>query len=119
MDSDDYLKDDAYERLYEFGVKNDNDFVMCGVSKFTENTIWDDVIFRNLFKNISSDIPSTNIRTMNDLVWDTIATNKLYKKEFLDKNQIRFLDKKIVFEDIIFSFQAHYSADSIGIINER
>ena len=119
MDSDDYLKDDAYERLYEFGVKNNNDFVMCGVSKFTENTIWDDVIFRNLFKNISSDIPSTNIRTMNDLVWDTIATNKLYKKEFLDKNQIRFIKKKIVFEDIIFSFQAHYSADSIGIINER
>lgn len=118
MDSDDYLKDDAYERLYDFALKNDNDFVMCGVSKFTENTIWDDVIFRNLFKNISSDIPSTNIRKLNDLVWDTIATNKLYKKEFLDKNQIRFLDKKIVFEDIIFSFQAHYSAESIGIINE-
>ena len=60
-------------------------------------------------------VESTTLNEMPSLVWDTLSWNKLYKREFLMTNSIRFPDKNIIFEDIPFSLKAYISADSISI----
>ena len=118
IDSDDYLIPTDCERLYEAIFTNDNDVVTSNVSKFTQNVIWKDVIFRNSFKNITRDIASTTIDEVPELVWDTISANKIYRKDFLEKFDLKFIDRRIKFEDIIFTFEVYNYARSIGIIHE-
>ena len=48
------------------------------------------------------------------MLWDTITCNKLFKKEFLDKFNIRFINKNTYYEDLLFSFEAYINAESIG-----
>ena len=60
-------------------------------------------------------VESTTLDEMPSLLWDTVTWNKLYKTEFLKKNNIQFPNKKISFQDIPFSLKAYILADSIAI----
>ena len=116
LDADDYLDFNTYEKTYNFAVDNDNDFTIFNVCKFTENTIWKDIIFKNSYKSLSDDVKSTSLYESNFLVWNTLSTNKLFKREFLEKFDLKFLNRRILYEDIIFSFRAYNHAKSIGIV---
>ena len=119
FDSDDYLPPNAYETLYWHALKNRDDMVIFNVSYFSFYNNWENLLFKNSYNKLSENIYSTRLTDYLDMLWDTITCNKLYKKEFLEKNDIRFLDKKIFFEDIPFSLETYLLADSITVIREK
>ena len=112
MDADDYLPPKAYEKLYSFNPSND--FVVGNVLKFGEYNIWENILFKKAFGNFKGNIKSFRLIQAPQILWDTITCNKLFKKEFLDKNKIRFINDDVYYEDLIFSLQAYVLADSIG-----
>lgn len=112
MDSDDYLPPRAYENLYKFN--HDNDFIVGNILKFGEFNIWENILFKNAFKDFKGSVKSFRLDDYPNLLWDTITCNKLFKREFLDRFNIRFIDENTYYEDLLFSFQAYINAESIG-----
>ncbi len=119
IDADDYIPQNAYEELYNFISTNENDVVAGRFNRFTDYNTWEELLSKNSFKNVEKDIKSTHIRELTDLVWDTISCNKIYKREFLNKNNLQFPNERILFEDIIFTFKTYYLAKSVGILNKN
>ena len=115
LDSDDYLPRDAYETLYEMALKTGSDIVVGNVLRFALYNVWEDNLFKNSFFGMNEVIEKTTLNEMPSLLWDTVTWNKLYKTEFLRKNNITFPDKKISFQDIPFSLKAYILAESISI----
>lgn len=118
FDSDDYLPPNAYETLYGYALKNNDDMVISNVSYFSFYNNWENILFEKSYNNLSGNIESVSLSDYQDMLWDTITCNKLYRRDFLEKNGIRFLDKKIFFEDIPFSLESYLLADSITIIRD-
>lgn len=119
IDADDYIPQNAYEELYNFISTNKNDIVTGRFNRFTNYNTWEDMLSKNSFKTVKENIKSAHIRELTDLVWDTTPCNKLYKREFLEKNNIIFPNEKILYEDLLFSFKSHYSSNSTGILNQK
>lgn len=118
LDSDDYLPTNAYEILYDLALKNNTDMVCGNALRFASYNVWEDIIFKNSFNTISKDIDSTDLREFPQFVWDTVTWNKLYKKEFLIENNLRFPNSKIFFEDLLFSLESYFLANTITLTKE-
>lgn len=119
IDSDDCIPLDSNEKLYNLISKYNHDIVTGRFNKESKYNAWENILSKNSFKNVKENINSTHIKELTDLVWDATSCNKLYKKEFLEKYNIKFPNEKIYYEDIIFTFKCYYFANSIGIINEN
>ena len=119
IDSDDYIPQNAYEELYNFITTNKNDIVTGRFNRFTNYNTWEDKLSKNSFKTVKENIRSTHIRELTDLVWDTISCNKIYKRKFLEENNIKFPNERVIYEDMIFTFKAYYLSKSIGILNQN
>jgi CDP-glycerol glycerophosphotransferase len=59
-----------------------------------------------------------SIRDEPDLLYDTLSTNKCYRRDFLEREGLRFVDR-LHYEDLLFSAQAYISAQKIAIIPHR
>lgn len=118
MDSDDYIVPTFYEELYNFAIKEDYDFAMCSMSRFTKNSNWPSILYDSVFEDINKEILSTNIFKNNSLVYDTCSVNKIIKKSFLEDNHIYFPEEKIFYEDLLFSIKLHSNANTIGIFDK-
>ena len=115
LDSDDYLPADGYEKLYGLALKNDSDIVIGKTLKYARYNVWDIILFDRAFDGIKDDVDLTTLSKLPQILWDTISCDKIYKKEFLEKNNITFIDKRILFEDIIFTLEAYILAERISI----
>lgn len=112
VDSDDYVSTNMYEQLYNETYKQDFDIVYCGVNaqKSNGNIIQEHITDRIITKNeiidllsnmIACDVSIKQERSEPMSVWHCI-----YKKEIIDKYQIRFMsEREILSEDIIFDIQ--------------
>ena len=119
LDSDDWIAPDAYERLYELAVSDNFDFAVGNVLRFGEDTFWQDHLFKNSFKGLDSIHRFKSINEHPPLVWDTSASNKLYRREFLQRNNIRFPDRHIFYEDLLFSIETYVKSDRFCFLNEH
>lgn len=53
-----------------------------------------------------------------DLLYDTLSTNKCYRREFLEREKLQFVDR-LHYEDLLFSAQAYAAAGRIALIPHR
>ncbi len=60
----------------------------------------------------------SSVRERPELLYDTLSTNKLYRREFLDREGLRFVER-LHYEDLLFSTQAYLAARKIAIIPHR
>lgn len=118
IDSDDYIPPDSLEKRYYLAKKHDHDMVTGNFIRFNDDYIWKVEIMQMIFRSIEEDIENTHFRQHPDLAWDVPSWNKIYKREFLDKNDLRFPDENVKFEDNLFVMKSHYLAKSIGIIHD-
>ena len=58
------------------------------------------------------------IRDDPELLYDTLSTNKCYRRDFLEREELRFVDR-LHYEDLLFSAQAYVAARKIAIIPHR
>jgi CDP-glycerol glycerophosphotransferase (TagB/SpsB family)/glycosyltransferase involved in cell wall biosynthesis len=60
----------------------------------------------------------TSITDVPDLLYDTLSTNKCYRREFLDREKLSF-NENLHYEDLLFSAQAYLAARTIAVIPHR
>ncbi|MEV5706855.1 CDP-glycerol glycerophosphotransferase family protein [Actinoallomurus sp. NPDC052274] len=60
----------------------------------------------------------SSVRERPELLYDTLSTNKLYRRDFLDREGLRFVER-LHYEDLLFSTQAYLAARMIAIIPHR
>ena len=118
MDSDDFLIFDSYEKMYNCASKNNSDVVTANFFRYNDKRTWTHIISDVVFNSLEEDIPNTNVYEYPNLIWDMSSCNKIYKKEFLDSNNIRFYDGRIIFEDNIFSTDMYSKAKNVYVMKD-
>lgn len=122
LDSDDYLKSDTIEKLYNFA--NKNDLELCsfsgynfidGENELLENKYWD---FDFLPTDFNCD--HFNYKDCFDFINKLPVSSCLtiYKNDFIKKHQFEF-PKGLCFEDNVFYSKALLSAQRCGILKEK
>ncbi|MFV2179613.1 CDP-glycerol glycerophosphotransferase family protein [Actinomadura sp. LOL_016] len=53
-----------------------------------------------------------------DLLYDTLSTNKAYRREFLDEHGLRFVER-LHYEDLLFTAEAYLAARGTALIPHR
>ena len=91
VDSDDWIAQDFYEKLYNAAIDNDSEIAIAKIK-----TYYYKKGFFDLYSN------------KNDLtiVFKSIVCDSIFRKSFLDKYKIKFAEG-IVFEDVIFTLKVN------------
>ncbi|MGI6371842.1 MAG: glycosyltransferase [Caldicoprobacterales bacterium] len=119
IDSDDYLKNPkVLSLLYDEIEKNDLDFVVADFEYDYEEKVKNYRIKRSqAIKNkimIGRDFYDLGIKTKSIM---SVVWNKLYKKEFLEKNNLFFYEG-IFYEDMEFTPRVYYLAKRVKYVDE-
>ncbi len=110
VDSDDWIDNDTLEKMYYEALNNDLDIVICGYKKIYDNK-------EELITTPPYLIKET-LNNQNSKIFNIIsACCKLYKKSFLDKENIKFTSEKIWYEDLPFSLKILSQTSKIGFVN--
>ncbi len=126
VDPDDWVKEDMYEKMYNQAKTLDSDIVICDYVRYQEwtNRIIPQHFFEKAVKYIKAepvDIPSgenidreTLLSTL--LISPCYSWNRIYRREFLQKNNIIFTDN-MCFEDCPFIIKSHILAQAVSYID--
>ncbi len=114
VDSDDYVDGRAYEKMYAMAKQTDSDIISGGVNRFKSNVNRKSFLHR---KAIADTCKRTHITERPELLYDTTAWNKLYKKSFWDRCGLSF-PEHMLYEDIPVTIPAHFLAKSVDIIED-
>ena len=106
LDSDDYVETNMYEEMYNLAKKENADMVEC-------DFIWEWEFGKKIFDK------RREYKTKEDMMKRprVIAWNKIYKREILNKNKIRFPDE-LIYEDLEFFLKLLPHLNIISYINK-
>jgi len=110
VDSDDWVEKNYLELLYDNAMQNDSDITMCGLYKESETDS----------KIISFEIKE-NSDYVNDLLTEALPGwlwIKLFRLEFLKRNNIHFIDNINICEDLIFCLKAFSATKNISYVDK-
>ena len=112
VDSDDYVDNNMFEKMYEKASKEKLDIVVCDFYKQIENT-------NQTIKEIIPNFKNTNLKDNSNLLLDINLApwNKIYKRELIVDNKIRF-DEELKYEDVPFVVKSLDKAKNIGKLNK-
>ena len=119
LDPDDWYELNACELAYKQILKNENDFVMFGFKQYYEDTKQSEVMTYWL-EPFNSVLEETNIKILDlntNFMQNAFSVCRIYNREFLNKNQIRYSDDRID-QDNIFVVNAFISTNNISILQE-
>ena len=121
VDSDDYVDELMYEKLYISCEQNNLDLAICKISLFDDETreINNEMDYYNLnvFTGFDKKIFNSDDTKPFTFNINIYAYNKLYKRTLLTDNSIEF-PPNIIFEDEVFFIKTYMYAKRISIINE-
>ncbi|MBR5914184.1 MAG: glycosyltransferase [Selenomonadaceae bacterium] len=112
VDSDDFLDEDALEKLFNYAEKFDADVVhveKCFILKDGETLIESTQENFVEIPTLETDDIGKRVIDFTEKKYLWWACNKLFRREFLIKNNIRFA-AMTTYEDLIFTFQCVISA---------
>lgn len=119
LDGDDWLEPMACEKAYNQIHNNNNDFVLFNMFDYYEDKNIKNVNASRL-RHFVNFTPIENIKLYEYGNW-CITTGepwyKIYKKEFLNKNNIRFSNLRIC-EDVPFYIKVIVCSNTVSILNE-
>ena len=117
LDSDDILCPDTVRNMVDFLEKYKADICICGYEVVSEEGI------KYFTPNIQGNIDQNVFR--NHYFWDFYNTHilhnigtKMYKKAYIDSNNIRFKNSYAIYEDIIFCLEYLAVIHEIAVLNE-
>jgi glycosyltransferase involved in cell wall biosynthesis len=113
LDSDDWLNNGCLLHLASIAETYSAEIVACGVDKVWENGR------REWYHSyaLSCDDGTEALNYLADYKIGTIVWNKLYLREFLEQNKLRFI-VPYWHEDVMFTMQAVYSCRNYISIND-
>lgn len=109
VDSDDWVDQEMYLDMYLKAEEESLDILICGYKKVDSNN---KILLEILpeLKNRCKDYMSSKLDYFNS-PW-----NKIYKTSLIKNNNIKFLEKCHMGEDMLFNFQAFNYAKEISVI---
>ena len=117
IESDDYIEPTMMEALYKAAEENNLDLARCLYIERNEVEGKDKVIhhsFRNLYGKVVKPIDHQEIFYIAPSIWVG-----LYRREFLNSNNIRFLETPgASYQDTSFAFKVYAAAERIMFIPE-
>ncbi|WP_455539137.1 glycosyltransferase family 2 protein [Terrisporobacter sp.] len=114
VDSDDYVSLDAYEKLYNAAVKNNCDITTGNVRRFNSNEFKKSKIHKIAIKK---NLENVNIEEHLELIYDSTAWNKIYKRSFWIENNLKF-PEGILYEDLPVTIPAYFLSKSTTVIKD-
>lgn len=117
IDSDDYINPEYFDKCVE--SINDEDITIFDYVKiFPDGKIKCSLISKSNFKEKRNNSdPIFDIMCVNNDI-DVTAWKSIYKKEFLTHANLRFI-RGLLHEDVTFSLQAYYLADTIKFFEKE
>ncbi|MEU6763713.1 bifunctional glycosyltransferase family 2 protein/CDP-glycerol:glycerophosphate glycerophosphotransferase [Streptomyces sp. NPDC046853] len=115
LDSDDVLERNACRNLLEAAERDGSDIVsgLCVRLSMDTRNKKRDQWYPWLYATTRT---LESVTELPDLfVWDTLSTNKLYRRDFLVENNLRF-PKGMFYEDLMFIAEAYLAAERITLI---
>ncbi|GAA3872342.1 glycosyltransferase family 2 protein [Streptomyces lacrimifluminis] len=107
VDNDDYLGDEALERMYEYGVANGADVIvgkMAGKGR---------PVPVELFRH---NHPKASVE--NAPLIDSLTPHKMLRRAFLDRIGLRFPEGRRRLEDHVFVTEAYLRADNVSVLSD-
>lgn len=118
MDSDDFLINDAFEKMHNCASKYNSDIVTANFFRYNDNKTWFHLISDYVFNDLENNLYNVNLSQYPNLIWDMPVWNKIYKKEFLDENNVHFVNDRVIFEDNIFSTEIYIKAKTVSVLKD-
>lgn len=118
IDHDDWVDTDMYSVLIDDMHENESDISVCGVSREYENPKSFSPRYTYRKNNVVSGRYALGLlsnKINQDISISAICSNKIYKKEFLTRNKINFLEMNHSADDY-FTFLSLYYAETISIV---
>ena len=127
VDSDDWVKLDAFEKLYKNAIDNDSDVIMfnsihynefedeyedCWICDIAKRYFDNEVDFNNFTFNYTQIKP--HLLNKNFAAW-----HKIYKTKFIKSYDDFYFPKHIIFEDVPFHVQILLRARKISYCSEK
>ncbi|MBL3666963.1 glycosyltransferase family 2 protein [Streptomyces sp. M2CJ-2] len=106
-DHDDWLGDEALERMYDYGKANDADVVvgkMAGIGR---------PVPQELFR-----VNRPRATVENAPLIDSLTPHKMFRREFLAQHGMRFKEGRRRLEDHVFVVEAYLRAESVAVLGD-
>ncbi|MFF4504408.1 glycosyltransferase family 2 protein [Streptomyces sp. NPDC001401] len=107
VDNDDYLGDEALERMYGYGVANGAD-VVVGKMAGQGRSVPVELFRRNRPRASVRDAP----------LIDSLTPHKMFRRAFLDETGLRFPEGRRRLEDHVFVTEAYLRAANVSVIGD-
>ncbi|NNN30142.1 glycosyltransferase family 2 protein [Streptomyces sp. S3(2020)] len=107
VDNDDYLGDEALERMYDYGVANGAD-VIVGKMAGKGRPVPVELFRRNH--------PHATVE--NAPLIDSLTPHKMFRRAFLDDIGLRFPEGRRRLEDHVFIAEAYLRADNVSVLSD-
>ncbi|PWI18442.1 cell wall biosynthesis glycosyltransferase [Streptomyces sp. Act143] len=107
VDHDDWLGDEALERMYAYGKANDADVVvgkMAGIGR---------PVPQELFR-----VNRPRATVENAPLIDSLTPHKMFRREFLAEHGMRFKEGRRRLEDHVFVVEAYLRAKSVAVLGD-
>lgn len=122
LDSDDYVKPDMFEKMYKSATKYQTDVTMCSVTTLNAKTMEfsdvDTYLTMSIFPEEFNGRAFSPDETYNFLFRICVPPwNKIFKREFLEKNNITFIEG-VNFEDNVYFLDTYLRAKSVSIVRD-
>lgn len=114
IDSDDIVVRDAYEKMYNKAKQTNSDIVSGKPYVYSGNYLFNLVGARH---DLWDEERVVDVKKDLDIFYDVFYWNKIYKKEFIEKNDIYMIPGKL-YADAPFVFKAYLKADKITLITD-
>lgn len=109
LDADDILTEGALEDISSYANANESDVVL---SKF--GSINGRHVPLQMFKK---SVAKADV--INDLAWDSLGPVKLFRRELIESNHLRFPEDQWIGEDQAFTATMYLTARNVSILAER
>lgn len=114
VDSDDIVVFDAYEKMFATAEQTGSDIVVGNVMRFNSRKVYPSTLHQKIFSRKKL---KAHISRDHELIYDTTAWNKLFRKSFWDENHLVF-PEHMLYEDIPVTIPAHYLAHSVDVLDD-
>jgi len=107
VDHDDWLGDEALERMYDYGKANGADVVigkMAGIGR---------PVPQELFR-----VNRPRATVKNAPLIDSLTPHKMFRREFLNEHNIRFKEGRRRLEDHVFVVETYLRAKNVSVVGD-
>ncbi len=105
LDDDDWLGEEALERMYAMAVRNDSDIVIGKMVGHGRS------VPRAMFRENRD-----RAEVLGDVLLGILTPHKLFRRAFVEKHGLRFPEGPVRLEDHRFVLKAYFRADTISVL---